>query len=185
MGGLVIALGVFLVLFGVKFIKVTIVVSGVFSMLTLTTILFFNVFQATSTQTVWIVMGVGAILGLALGILLIKMTRAFFMIVGGYMGYLVGIFLYDVGLQYIEADPKVIYWVTIVGSIVLCSFLALWLVKHALIIATSICGSYAVIRGASLYIGHFPSETVIMDLIEHKEYEQLQNVSCFKFNFFI
>jgi mannose/fructose/N-acetylgalactosamine-specific phosphotransferase system component IID len=143
----------------------------------LAVVLFFNVFPATSTQTVWIVMGVGAIFGLALGMLLIKMTRAFFMIVGGYMGYLVGIFLYDVFLQYIHADPKVIYWVTIVGCIVICSMLALWLVKHVLIIATSICGAYAVIRGASLYIGHFPNESVIIDLIEHKEFEQLQNVS--------
>jgi hypothetical protein len=163
-------------MFGLKFIKVTIVISGIISSVTVCIIVYFNIFQATSTNTVWIVLGVGAVLGLALSYLLIKTTKAFFMIVGGYMGYTIGIFLYNFLLDFIQADPKVIYWVTIVACIVIFSLLSLWLVKHALVFATSICGAYAIIRGASLYIGHFPNESVIIDLVEHKEWDQLSNV---------
>ncbi len=176
LGALVIAIGVFLVIFGVKFIKVTVFVSGVISCITVCIMIYFNIFINNSTTTVWIVLGVGLILGVILSWFLVKITNLFFMILGGYLGYTLGIFLYNLFLNFIHADPKVIFWVTILGSIVLGAVLSLWLVKHILIISTSVCGAYAVIRGVSLYIGHFPNESVILDLIQHQEWEQFPQV---------
>ncbi len=176
LGAVVIAIGAFLVIFGVKFIKVTVFVSGVISCMTICVLIYFNIFINNSTTTVWIVLSVGLILGLILSWFLVKITNVFFMILGGYLGYTLGIFLYNLFLNFIHADPKVIFWVTIIGSIVLGAVLSLWLVKHILIISTSVCGAYAVIRGTSLYLGHFPNESVILDLIQHQEWEQFPQV---------
>lgn len=98
------------------------------------------------------------------------------MVLGGYLGYSIGIFLYNIVLNYIHADPKVIYWVTLIACIAIFSILALWIVKQLLIFSTSICGAYGIIRGASLYIGNFPSESVVLDLIQHQEWDQLDKV---------
>lgn len=50
------------------------------------------------------------------------------------------------------------------------------MVTHILIISTSFCGAYAIIRGISLYAGGFPNESYIMDLIKNGEEEELKKV---------
>ena len=176
MGAIIIAVGVFLVIFGAQFIKATIFLAGALSCLTLAAVVYFNIFTVESTTTVWIVFGVGLLIGVALGYFLIKITNMFFMILGGYMGYTLGIFLYNLVLNQIHADPKLVYWVTIIICVIIGAAIALWLVKHVLIFSTSICGGYAMIRGASLYIGSFPSESVVLDLIQHNELDQLDDM---------
>lgn len=175
-GGFLIVIGLFLIILGAKFVKATIFVVGGAVCTTIASVLYFNIFNAESTTTVWIVMSVGFVIGIILSWFLMKLTNTFFMLLGGYMGYALGIFLYNLFLRYINSNPKVVFWVTIGGSIILCALIALWMVKHALIFATSICGGYAVIRGASFYFGHFPNESIILDLIQNKEYEELDQV---------
>jgi len=46
----------------------------------------------------------------------------------------------------------------------------------ALAIGTAIIGGYLIIRGASFVIGHYPNESQIIDLIKHKEWEQLKEI---------
>jgi hypothetical protein len=70
----------------------------------------------------------------------------------------------------------VIYWSTIIISIIVCIIGAYFLVEHVIIFATSLIGSYAIIRGISLYAGGFPDESYVIDLIRNEEYDQLQNV---------
>lgn len=175
LGAAIIVIGLFLLILGLKFIKATIFVSAAMACTTLSAVLYFNIFNAESTTTVWIVLGIGFLIGILLGYFLINITSAFFMLIGGYMGYTLGVFLYHLFLNLIHADPKLIYWVTIVASVVICALLALWIVKHVLVFATSIIGGYAVVRGASLYLGHFPSESLIMDLVQHEEWDQLDD----------
>jgi hypothetical protein len=45
-----------------------------------------------------------------------------------------------------------------------------------MILATSFCGSYAFIRGVSLYAQGFPNESYVVDLIRNEEWETLNNV---------
>ena len=45
-----------------------------------------------------------------------------------------------------------------------------------MIFATAFCGAYAFIRGVSLYAGHFPNESYVIDLIRNEEYETLKTV---------
>ena len=86
------------------------------------------------------------------------------------------IFLYDILLNNIHSSPQVIFWITTIGCIVVFALIALWLANIAITIATSIIGSYMVARGISFYVGKFPSERVVMDLISNQEWESLKEV---------
>ena len=98
-------------------------------------------------------------------------------VLGGYLGYIVGLLLYQLVLININSNPKVVFWITIIVCIVIFALLAIWLFKHSLILATCLIGSYSIIRGASLYIGHFPDEKKVMNLIANKEWEELKKVN--------
>lgn len=125
---------------------------------------------------VFVILGIGICLGLAISYFLINVTVLFVMAVGGYMGYTLGIFMYHLVLDFVHASPEIVYWGTIIVCVILCALIALWAAKHIMIIGTSLGGGYAVIRGASLYIGNFPQETVVIDLIKRNEWDQLNKV---------
>jgi hypothetical protein len=169
-------IGFFLLILGTKLLKATTIVVSIISVVTVSLVIFYNFFQVYTLSSVWIVLSVGFILGLLLGYLMIKLTNWFFAMMGGYLGYVIGIFIYNLLLKFVEYDAKVLYWITLLGSIFLFAMLALWIIKHILILGTSICGAYAVIRGASLYIGEFPDEDIILDLLKHQEFSQLEQV---------
>jgi hypothetical protein len=176
LGLIIIVVGIFLLVFGAKFLKVTMFIAGIIGSLTIITLLVFNLFTVSSDTTVWIILAVSVCIGLGLSYALINLFKLFVMIVGGYMGYTLGIFLYQFVLNFIHGSPEVIFWVTIIICIVLCAALALWATKHVLIIGTCITGGYAIVRGASLYLGNFPSENIIIDLIKRQEWDQLKSV---------
>jgi Domain of unknown function (DUF4203) len=50
------------------------------------------------------------------------------------------------------------------------------LFKHVIIFSTSIIGGYMVVRGSSVYLGKFPNEAIIFNLIQNNEYDQLLSV---------
>lgn len=176
MGLIIIAVGVFLLIFGAKFLKVTMFLAGILASLTAITLIVFNFFTVNSDTTVWIILGVSLCIGLGLSYAFMNLFKIFIMIIGGYGGYTLGIFLYQFVLDFIHASPDVVYWVTIIICVVICAFLALWATKHVLIIGTCVTGGYAIVRGASLYLGNFPSENIIIDLIKRQEWDQLKSV---------
>ncbi len=45
-----------------------------------------------------------------------------------------------------------------------------------MIVATSLIGSYIIIKGISLYAGRFPNEEVIFEMLKNQEYDQLSEV---------
>jgi hypothetical protein len=176
MGAVVIILGIFLIFLGAKFLKVTILIVGTISSITILFLFYFNIFSPENEKTVWILLGIGAIMGLTLGYLMIKFTKGVTMLIGGYLGYLVSIFVYNMMLKYIHSNPHIVYWVNTIGCIFLFALLSLWIAKITLIVSTSVMGGYAVVKGVSFYIGYFPSESVIRDLIKYEEYDELKEV---------
>jgi hypothetical protein len=176
LGLIIIIVGLFLVVFGAKFFKITFILAACLASVMILTLVVFNLFTVTSNNMVWLILGLGICLGLAISYFLINVTVLFIMAVGGYMGYTLGIFMYHLVLDFVHASPEVVYWGTIIVCVILCALLALKIAKHVMIIGTSLGGGYAVIRGASLYIGNFPQETVIIDLIKHNEWDQLSKV---------
>lgn len=172
-----ILVGFFLVAYGGKFLKVTVFVIVTLSCVTLSLMFIFGIWQFEKASSVWIVIGVSAFIGLFLSWFLIKSISAFFMILGAYLGYMLGLFAYNIGLNRITiGSPTLVYWITIAACIITGALIALCLVKHILIIGTSITGAYLVIRGISLYAGHFPNESVIIDLAKKSEWGQFDEV---------
>jgi hypothetical protein len=51
------------------------------------------------------------------------------------------------------------YYAIIIGSAFICFLAAIKIEKFVVIIVTSFIGSYAFIRGVSMYAGNFPDET--------------------------
>jgi hypothetical protein len=178
LGAVIIAIGVFLCTLGGKIVKPTLVIVVTLSMMTIVSIIVFNVVTLDSTG-VWITLGCSCLVGLIISFFILKVISAFFMIIGGYMGYTVGIFLYHLALRYINSNPTTVYWVTIVACVIFGALLGLYLAKHVLIIGSCVMGGYFIIKGASLYIGGFPDEGMIMDLIKKEEWEQLEKVIVF------
>merc|ERR1711957_3667 len=72
------------------------------------------------------------------------------------------------------SHPKIVYFSCIVFSIIALVFLVLMFRRFIIIFSTSFIGAYALIRGISLMVGGYPTEGMVMDLIERKEWEQLK-----------
>ena len=103
---------------------------------------------------------------------IMKVTVGF--ILGGYTGYMLGLFLYNMIFIQINSNPGLVYWLVLISSIILCCVLANIFINHEIIVSTSFIVLYAIIRGVSLYANGFPNEFYIMDLIKKGETEELK-----------
>lgn len=183
-GPLLILLGIFLCFFGYKFYNVLCLIAGVLLVSFVVLFLILSNFNIQySTVEFWILILVVLIVGLIVGFIFLKYELHFVidMIIAGFAGFLLGLFLYNFFFNQINFSPKVVYFSCIVFSIILLEFLILMFRKFMIIFCTSYNGAYAMVRGASFMIGGFPSEKEIMDLIEKKEWGQLKLVIFFTF----
>jgi hypothetical protein len=172
-----IAIGIFLAVFGNKFLIVTFLITTALATVTFLCIVLFAIFikEGTSIYVVWILLILSTIIGLIVGFLMIKIMKVTLgFILGGYTGYMLGLFLYNMIFIQINSNPGLVYWLVLISSIILCCVLAYFLIDHVIIVSTSFIGSYAIIRGVSLYANGFPNEFYIMDLIKKGETEELK-----------
>ena len=98
------------------------------------------------------------VIGALVGILLAYLMRLGVGVLAGWGGFCLGLILYNSFLYKIDNDAKVAFWSFTIGLAVVAAILSLFLFWHAIIIATSIGGSYALMRGISMYAGGFPDE---------------------------
>jgi hypothetical protein len=179
------AMGMFLAFFGAKIIKVTILLIAAlaFTVIALSTI--YGVFTISNENTMLIIMVVAFCIGLALGCLLLKMVKLFIVILGGAIGYTLGTVVYAIVKdKELNIREDYLYYGTLAICVLLCALIALCLVKHVLIWGTSIVGGFLIIKGASFILGHFPSESMVIDLIKNKEYEQLDDLLADDYAFY-
>jgi len=167
--------GLFMLVFGNKFLKVTFVLIMIIG--TTSVALYFYYYfpiDKSKNYSLYITLGIGAIIGLIIGYFLIKITAIIYFAIGGYLGYCLGTMLYAV--IFIRINNTWMYPVILVICIPICGYVSYKLSKHLIIITTSLIGAYSIVRGASLYIGHFPNEPVIFELINNHEWDQLKLV---------
>ena len=107
-----IAFGLFLNFLGSKFVNVTVYI---FTCLLTIIAFFILIFQfilkdGSSQTTFWVVLGISIVIGGVFGYFVVKYRDWLLaIIIGGYTGFIFGNLLYNIGLKYIEANPKVIY----------------------------------------------------------------------------
>lgn len=176
-----IIIGIILCFFGSKFINVSMVIILGLAVPIILSIFVFDLLNVTSQIAVWGIYIGGIIVGVILGILIAKFEQFFGAIIGGVLGYLSNIFVYNLALRYIETSrADVMYYVILILCIVICALLGYCFISKVKIIGTSIIGGYSIIRGISFVAGGFVSEQIIFDLLSNKELEQVSNLLSFK-----
>ena len=146
-GPILIGLGIFLCFFGNYFYFILSLIAGVCVVSFLFLFLIFsNIKIAFSTAMFWVVICTVVILGILAGWFISKHEWLIDIILGGIAGYLLGLFLYNFCLNRIGSNPKLVYWLTLVGSIVLVIVLVLLIKSFIVIVCTSFIGAYGIIR---------------------------------------
>jgi Domain of unknown function (DUF4203) len=151
-GPILFVVGIFLCFFGNYFYFVLSLIVGVLLVsFVILFLIFSNVSIAFSTVAFWIIMAVVVIIGILVGYFLSKHEWIIDFSIAGFSGYLLGLFLYNFVLNKVSSNPKVVFWCTIVASIILLIFLV-WLFKEFIVItSTSFIGAYAIIRVINIH----------------------------------
>ena len=126
---------------------------------------------------IWVMLVIGIILGFTAGYFFFKYHEKFLsFLVGGLGGFLLGEFLFNLFGNLINGNPTLIHILFILICIIVCIVLAYFIRDYIIIFATSFIGAYALIRGISLLLGHFPSEYTVIDLKKRGEKDQLKDL---------
>ena len=94
--------------------------------------------------------------GIGLGLLFYKLEKLGAAILAGALGFFLGSTLYNLALFW--AYNVYLYFIFSILCALLCAFLAWKFFEHILIVGTAILGGYSLIRGISMFAGHYPSE---------------------------
>ena len=173
-------IGIILCFWGSKFINLSMIIILGLAVPIILSIFIFDLFNIQNTYAVFGVYLGGIIVGVILGLLIAKYEKFFGAIIGGALGYLSNIFVYNLALRYIEtSSPEIMYYIVLVLCIVVCAALGYYFISKVKIIGTSVIGGYSIVRGISFIAGGFVSEQIIFDLLSHKEMEQLDKLLNF------
>ena len=176
-----IVIGIILCFFGAKFINISMVIILGLAVPIILSIFIFDLLNVTNQAAVWGVYIGGIIIGVIVGILIAKFEKFFGAIIGGVLGYLSNIFVYNLALRYIEtSNADVMYYVILVLCVIVCALLGYWFISKVKVIGTSIIGGYSIIRGISFVAGGFVSEQILFDLLSYKELKQVDQLLSLK-----
>ncbi len=186
-GTILIVQGLFFFTLGAKLVIVTLftvcvllVVGGMFF------IFFVVLFTEASPVFVWVILVLSLILGVGLGYFVAKYKKgAFGLLLGGYMGFILGVLLYNLLFVKITWAPTAVFWFTIIGCVIICFLFAYFMFDHIIILSTSFTGGYSFVRGISLFAGGFPNESLVIDAIKRDELEQLSVYVTWKLYLYI
>jgi hypothetical protein len=165
--------GLCLCFYGLKLIKPAICFAG-FLTCTMLALLFFYAVYATSAEelsTFYYWMAGGAVVGIIVGYFLSAMVKVGAAILAGWGGFMLGLILNEAFLYQFEAVW--VFWAANVGAALICAGLTFKYFEGMFIFATTIIGSYGLIRGASCYFGHYYNEFVIVNLLKSGAVDQI------------
>ena len=172
---ILVAFGIFNCIFGNKFARHTCFILTLFACTIF--VLFFAQFilpPGCARWIIWVILALGIIIGCSVGYIVFnhhKKVLAF--LVGGIGGVLLGQFLFSLFGSLIPWNSILVNILFVIICVIGAILLALWINDIIVILATSFIGSYAFIRGLSLFFGYFPSEFTIMDLKNRGEDDQI------------
>jgi hypothetical protein len=170
-------IGLFVAFCGKKLIKPTIFLVGSTAFILLASLFIFTLaFTKDSSDTVeWVVFGVCCVVGILVGLLLAYLARFGTAVLTAWGGVCLALMLYTSFVYKIDNEHRVAFWIFVVLMGVIAGVLGFFLYNHAIIIATSIIGSYIFVRGISLYAGGFPNEMVIIEMIKNGQIANFDN----------
>lgn len=167
-GGVIIAAGIILGLFGKPLFKPAICIIATIAIMfvlgVIITSIFFN--RSTPSWAGWVVFSVALLVGALGGLILAKLTRLGVGVLAGWGGFLLGVMLYSAFIYRIDNNKHVAFWVFNISLAVICGVLSIWLFNYAIIAATALIGAYGFCRGISFYAGGFPDEYDLVNNVE-------------------
>ena len=170
--------GLVLCLFGNRYINKTIIIIGGFIgcyAITAAVLSFFPSFITTETY-LFVCLFVAFVLGCVIGYFLKDDIRFSCLLLGAALGFSCATFVYQIVQNYVEFDPEIVYYACIGVCIVLGAFLGWKLHKYVVIIGTAVLGGYLVMRGISLVAKNYLDESLVIDLIKNKEWDELKDM---------
>jgi hypothetical protein len=168
LAGLLIAIGLYFIIFGVMFWKTN---SSLINCAILGLILY-----SFLTLFFKVNLGICMICGIAIAIVAMNFPSFNGVLLGVVVGYLFGSLAYNLLVKAIPINPQALYWGMLVFFILLVSIAGGFMKSYMVCLATSLVGSYALIRGVSVYAGGYPDETYVMMLINNGEYTQFGRI---------
>ena len=158
-----IVLGIFLAFFGNSLIPIAVFLVATFMTAALILIVIYSFILGPTIKTwlTWLIVSLSLLVGLIVGILLARTRKLYAVVVAACAGFMTGVLL-NVAVLYL-AKSKILFWSVNVGLTVLCALLALVWFNSAILLSTSLVGSYLTARGISLFAGGFPNEYTLID----------------------
>jgi len=132
----------------------------------------YNIFNLFANVNILICM----VLGIALSFVAVKWQPFNSAILGIVVGYLFGNLFYNLEVKVIGVNPQVLYWVTVLLCIVFIAVAGGFMQEYMVCLAGALIGSFALVRGISIYAGGYPDEVYVMTLLNKREYGQFGRV---------
>lgn len=176
---IIILIGLFECIFGYKLLVPTSFIITCIGVIVIVAILFFQYILPPGLDdwVIWVILLLSLVVGLVAGFFVAKLKdKGLALVAGGVAGFFLGEFLFNLFGNRFGENLQAVHIAFIVVSILIMVCLALVLSKIMIIFSTSLIGSYAVVRGISLFVGGFPNEFTVIDLAKAGETGQLADL---------
>ncbi len=162
-GAIAITGGIMLCFYGLALVKPSICFITFLSCIVVSLFIFYACFLTALeiTPVFWYFLGGGIGGGLVVGILMAKYVKVGAAILGGWGGFALGLILNESILWHFELSW--LFWTANIGCIVVAAVFTYKIFEPAVIVSTSVVGSYFLIRGVSCYVGHYYNEFTIIN----------------------
>ena len=112
----------------------------------------------------WYFLGGGALAGIFVGLLLAWALKIGAAILAGWGGLCLALILNETILYRFGAEW--LFWTSIVVIMVACAVAAYFIFDIAIVMASVVLGSYAMVRGVSAYAGHYYNEATMAKMLK-------------------
>lgn len=148
--------GLFLCFLGNKFVNVVIFLVGALAVIVVLASIFFNfaMKKVKEEWAKWLVFVAIGIAGCVVGFFLVKFRKVGVGLLAAWGGVMIGFIITSTFV----VSNDIAYYCIIVACAIVCFLIAFKIEMYVVIVLTAFMGSYGVIRGISLYAGHFPNE---------------------------
>lgn len=153
-GSILIILGFVFGIFGYKFKKLTIIASCGVIFLGIVNILL-KYFDDVEQDARTIILIASIVMGLAIGSLFAcikKLQKVFMLLLGGGLGYFLGLYLGTLFPLFGISINKIIIYIIIVVNIIAFALIGFFFIRHIYLTGTSIFGGYCIMRGIALFL---------------------------------
>lgn len=146
------------IFFGQKFIKVILFKIGfVFALLlSLATALTLKPYDTWDTKSIYIVGAFALLVSLLTGYLVAKLTKLYFMVAGGFLGYMLSMKAFELVVLATSKSSNTVQLVTTVSCIIIGVVVGLCIHDHVLIISTAFGGAYLLTFSVGLILKNYP-----------------------------